>query len=370
MITHRPILVLVLILTLFLPFAFSALVQAQTTDESAIRDLLDEMETAVLAQDQDAYLMLVDLSDPVFALEHTRWSDEWVNEDLISDFALDIRDLEIDADAATGQLTMMWALVDQPDEQRLARFPVQFTRDGSEWRYAGEQWLDYETEHVLIRAAPGTEAAAKALIPVLPDVYDHVTTSLDAEPSVRSQIKLYATSEALVAATLLSLPLITGWNEPGEALKLWPDGGVAPGVVAHEFTHFLEFDMAGTAQSRMPWWLSEGLAQSMASAYWSEGEIADYLAYSQQIEANRTWVDWDRISDFETTPGELWAYVYPQGYAFVRYITETFGEDLRNDWIKAMSVEMNIDEASVSVLGQSFDDLDADFRDWLAAMTG
>ncbi len=37
--------------------------------------------------------------------------------------------------------------------------------------------------------------------------------------------------------------------------------------MAHEFTHFLEFEMAGTARSRLPWWLSEGLAVYVANDY-------------------------------------------------------------------------------------------------------
>ncbi len=44
--------------------------------------------------------------------------------------------------------------------------------------------------------------------------------------------------------------------------------GAAPeAAVAHEFTHFLEFEMAGTARSRLPWWLSEGLAVYVANDY-------------------------------------------------------------------------------------------------------
>ena len=66
------------------------------------------------------------------------------------------------------------------------------------------------------------------------------TTAFGYEPEARMMIKLYLLPETLVAVTLLSLPLISGWNEPGEALKAIgtiPDD--LPGIVAHEFTHFL-----------------------------------------------------------------------------------------------------------------------------------
>ena len=67
---------------------------------------------------------------------------------------------------------------------------------------------------------------------------------------------------------------------------------------------------------------------------------------------------------FETTPQELWRFVYPQGYAMVRYITETYGEAKRNAWLASMATEMDIDAATPAAFGVTFDQLAADFVDW------
>jgi hypothetical protein len=61
----------------------------------------------------------------------------------------------------------------------------------------------------------------------------------------------------------------------------------------------------------------------------------------------------------------LWQFVYPQGYAMVRFITERYGDEKRNAWLAAMAIDMDIDQATPTVLGPTFDELDVAFRAWL-----
>ena len=337
-------------------------------DTAALAAVVQAMEAAVRARDQDTYLAHVDLTDPVFALEHTRWADEWAQAPLLDDFALAFDVAEVKADEATGLLTMTWQVA-LTDETRRARFPGRFTRgaDGA-WRYAGEQWVDTDTEHFRVRASPGLEAAAQAVTAALPAVYAHVTQSLEYTPAGRMEIKLYRSVEALVAATLLSLPPIHGWNEPGESLKLYAGDDAAPvGALAHEFTHFVEFDQAGTEHSRMPWWLGEGLAGFVAYEYAPSASQAEQVALVAAWAEAGELAPWATISVFEETPQALWRYVYPQGFAFVAFVTEVYGAPARNAWVRAMAVEMDIEAATPAVLGKSFEALDAEFRAWLAA---
>jgi hypothetical protein len=343
---------------------------AQTSDQQQIVELVDKMRAAVVAQDKTLYLSLVDPHDPVFALEHTRWADEWSKDAVVSEFDLKVRNVVVNADEATADLAVTWTATGQ--SRRTADYPVQFRRDSDGvWRYAGEFWHDTETEHFRVHAAPGLEDAAKAVIDMLPDIYAYVTKTLAYTPSTNMQIKLYASSEALVATTLLSLPRIQGWNEPGESLKIWAidKQSPSPSTLAHEFTHFLSFELAGTAHSRMPWWLEEGLA-SYVGSYFEEPKQRD-----GRLRLVRDWADsgklvsWERISDFAATPVSLWRYVYPQGYAFVRFVTEVYGDDARNTWIKAMCKEASLEEATHTAFSLSFDQLDARFREWLKNFT-
>jgi hypothetical protein len=181
------------------------------------------------------------------------------------------------------------------------------------------------------------------------------------------EIKLYDSETALIANTLLNLPHARGWNEPGESLKLVadPNDPLLDTGVAHEFTHFIEFEWAGTAHSRFPWWLSEGLAVYVGSHFELQERVDERLSGVRERALDDNLLEWSSISDFETTPVELWRPLYAQGYAFVRYVTETYGADQRNQWLRAMATEMDIEQATQAVLKTSFDGLDSRFRAWL-----
>ena len=116
----------------------------------------------------------------------------------------------------------------------------------------------------------------------------------------------------------------------------------------------------------MPWWLAEGMAEYVASDYWTFTERRLRLAQARQWQQAGGLVTWEAISRFEDTPERLWPYVYIQGYAFARYVTETYGAGLRNEWLRAMA-DASLEEATPAVLGMPFEELDAGFLGWLAA---
>lgn len=363
------ILVAVLGIVLFRPVP-AALIAAESDDETAIQALIAEMASAVLARDKDAYLANVDLADPVFALEHTRWADDWAEQDILTSFELSVADIRVVAPhTVAGDMTMRWTLRDG-NMTRTATYPVRFSQgEAGRWLYAGEAWVTVETEHFRVHVLPGLETAAAALADSLPDLYAHATGSLAFEPDTVVEIKLYDTPENLVANILLSLPPIAGWNEPGESLKMLaaPDQIPSNSVLVHELTHYLTFEMAGSTHGNYPWWLMEGVAQKVAEAYWPDGQRTTTLEGVRAWEEGNRLVAWEAISDFETTPTHLWRYVYPQGYAFVAYVTDVYGDDARNEWLTLMAVDNDLADATEIAFGISFDDLDEVFAAWLEA---
>jgi peptidase MA superfamily protein len=335
-----------------------------------IQALLGQMAAAVLAGDRDGYLALVDQADPVFAVEHERWAIDWSGRNPVTAYSLELADVQRDGDSATGLLTVEWALDPSLSSEppRTTTFLARFSHGSSGWRYAGEAWASTEVPHFVVRVAPGLEGTVPGIVDVLPGIFGDVTTAVGYEPAGALEIKLYADANALVANTLLSLPRISGWNEPGEALKLVnrADGPPLAPTIAHELTHFTLFDRAGTQRTRMPWWLDEGIATFVASQM--DGSNAEAgLGQVVAWESEGALAPWEDMAVFEETPVELWEFVYPQGYAMVAFVTERFGAERRNDWLAAMATEMDIDAATPAELGRSFDELDAEFRDWLAA---
>lgn len=342
-------------------------------DVAAIETLVDDMATAVMARDRTGYLALIDQSDPVFALEHSRWVADWADLHPALSYALQIDDLSIDEDAAkaTGRLTSTWT-IEGFEAPRTATWDARFTERPGGWRYAGEVWEPTEAEHFRLLVAPGVTGAEAAILPGLPAVYEHVTSTLGYAPAGSMEIKAYGTGEALIANTLLSLPIIRGWNEPGEALKLNfdPNDQAIDGLVAHEFTHFVLFDRAGTKRTRMPWWLDEGTASFVAAGLEPSGGVDERLTKVAEWTRADQLAEWSDIAVFEETPVELWTFVYPQGYAMVAYVTDEYGAAKRNAWLAAMATEQAIDQATPAVLGVSFDDLDNGFRAWVITAAG
>ncbi len=332
----------------------------------AIEFLVGSMAAHVQVGDKAGYLALVDLADPAFALEHSRLADEWAGLHPAPDYQLEVSDLDVEGNAATGSLTATWT--NYLGEPRSGTWAGSFTKGPGGWRYAGEVWTETDVPHFKIKVAPGLDDQLSNVTQNLPAIYAHVIDTLDYEPVGTLQIKLYGDGPALAANTLLSLPNINGWNEPGEALKLRsnPEDPYMTPVIAHEMTHFTNFDRAGTKRTKMPWWLDEGIAVFVARKFDLIKDETDTATETVAAWlADGSLVDWDRMAVYETTPQELWRNVYPQGYVMVRFVTTKFGRDMRNAWLAKMATEMDIDAATPAVLGLSFDDLDKAFREWL-----
>lgn len=347
------------------PTATPTLVDTGEADIEPITTLVAQMESAVQRRDQTTYLSYINRSDPLFTLEHTRWSDEWAARSIATAYEMAVDTITITGDTATATLRITWSTATM--DERTADLPVWFRRDGEgEWKYAGEQWVMYETDHFVVLVAPGQEAFAEEILPSLPAIYDHATQSLDHTPSTRNTIKLYDSSADLVAMTLLSLSDITGWNEPGESLKLFNrEGRIPQAIIAHEFTHFLTFDMANTTHGKSPWWLMEGLAQYVAAEFWADGEAEAYLELVVEWNAEDNLIPWAAISDFNNIQTNRWRDTYPQGYSFVRYVTETYGVAARNEWLRRMSATDTIETATPAAFGVTFEQADTAWREWL-----
>ena len=335
-------------------------------DEQAIAAVVEGMAQAVATQDSAGYLALVDLSDPVFASEQRYWAGDMVDAGPLDQFSLRVSAIVVEGDIATAQLDILWAVLPNTS-YREAVLPVRFVRTADGWRYVGEVWTTLETEHFRVYALPGLESVAQQVIDVLPGLYDYVTDHLDYSTLSVMQIKLYDSQDALGAAVGLSLPPILGWNEPGESLKLVVENGEPPtnATLAHEMTHFLTFDMAGTTHGGYPWWVEEGISEVMASHYWPLGRAERQIDTVVGARNRGLLPAWSDITDFETTPVALWRYVYPAGYAFMRCLTETYGETARNDWLRALADGPDLDAASQRAFGVDFAALDSTFQVWL-----
>lgn len=337
-------------------------------ESQQIAELVQNMAGAVQSQDQARYLSYVDLSDPVFALEHARWSEEWARGDIVTDYRLSVSKVRLVKDGALAELKMSWRTAADNKRHR-ATLPVRFRQgqDG-QWRYAGEAWVTMGAGLFSVHSPPGAGSVAEDVTAMLPEIYAYVTGSLDYEPVGPVEVKFYDTKEALAATTLLSLKPIAGWNEPGEAIKLYrkkePDRLRA--TLTHEMAHMVHFAPCAPGPCTMPWWMMEGLAEYTQLEFQPNGDREDYIEQVQAWAADGELVPWEDISDFEATPVELWAHVYAQGYVMVRYVTESYGMEARNAWWQAVEASDDIETGTRLTLGLSLEELHSGLLDWLS----
>lgn len=343
-------------------------------DKAQIRAVLDEMEKATLAGDKAAYLKHVSATDPVFHKEQENWAADFDHHKPTA-FKLTIKDdagTFTDAEARF-ELTTEWTMGEEVRNatDRKLTFAVLFKNENNQWLYRGEDWQVLEAPGVEGAAGarvmffPGSEAHAKTIIDVLPDVRSHVDKGFNVKIDRVQEVKIYRSMKHLQHSIYLSyVDPLGGWNEPKESIKVLAGQAKeredAQRLLAHEYGHVCTFEY-GDKTSDMPWWVLEGVAELATEEF-------DLTAASRADRTVRAWAKRDRLapwldmSDFRKTDRKWMGNVYTQGHHMLGFISETYGRDSRIDWLKAMAKGKTIDEASREVLKLSFDDLDKKWR--------
>ncbi len=180
------------------------------------------------------------------------------------------------------------------------------------------------------------------------------------------EVKIYPTMKHLQQSIYLSYTDgLSGWNEPGEAIKLLTRPTSSSrglrSLLAHEYGHVATFEL-GPKANDMPWWILEGVAELSAERFVGAGKGKEADAAVIRWHDSEKLADWKDLTDFHTVPGSLQHNVYKQGHHMMAFISDEFGKDARNQWMREMSNGKSIDEATRAVMHMSFDDLDAKWR--------
>jgi hypothetical protein len=330
--------------------------------ESDLKILVSKMQTAILTQDKSAYLELVDLSDPIFKIEHQRFIDDWM-QILVKKLELDMELLEENENDARGLLT--WKYQNKDGDVLTSSYRAVFHKMQNTWRYAGESWQRVQAQNVDVLFMIGLEGQAQQVLELLPDITKHVADNLEFESQKPITVKMYDSDETVTQSVGLSWTLFGGWNEPDEAIKIsgYTGATISSSLLAHEITHNYAFEHFGSHS--FPWWLDEGLAEFVASRYWTASKLNKKLSTVSNWAIFNMLEPWDNISDLNATPTPLWDFVYLQGFAFVQYLSTAYGQSTRNRWLSEISSGKNLTQAAEIAFGASFDQINQDFRSWL-----
>lgn len=329
-----------------------------------IEGLLRAMERAVLAKDAGAYMTLVDTADAEFVQEQRYFANDFVRAGP-DEFALTVGPLTTSDGSATGELTMVWRMPGK--KERTVGWDARFVEHDGSWRYAGETWERFEAPGVIVMHDPGLDELAKLTAEAFAVVRGHVEELFELtdtpQPKHTQKIKIYGNMAHLQASICLAYEQsLGGWNEPGESIKLLASRRTSPkqlqSLLAHEYGHCCTF-VLGEKANNMPWWTLEGVAELAAEKYGRGGPPHSQV---QQWHTRKQLADWADITDFHTTKPSMGGFVYSQGHHMVWYIKETHTAAKLNQWLRAMSRGLTIDEATKEVLGMDFATLDANWR--------
>ncbi len=340
--------------------------------------LLAQMSHAILSQDTDGYMTFVSTADPEFRNEQLYFAKDFAKAGKATKecaITLDHDSLDIGDGSVFGTITFTWtqtpaAESEKEPKERSMTLSARFDREDGAWKYAGERWHKHEAPGVLVLFDEGLDeaaaAVAEAFTTIRPGVEEAFGLTQTQFPTRTKSIKLYASMKHLQQSICLSYESgLSGWNEPGEALKILVGKGEQTparflSVLAHEYGHCATFEL-GKKSNDMPWWILEGVADLMV-------EQVDDNARDRMNKSVARWsktgklANWNDLADFEKVPGNLTRFVYTQGHGMLAYISDTWGATGRNRWMTLMSNGKTIDEASQEVMGMSFADLDAKWR--------
>jgi hypothetical protein len=339
--------------------------------EAGVRRTVAAMETAVARADSGAFMALMETADPVFAEEQRKWARDLRTRPVES---IDLRTGGPPRPEADGfwtlPLTVAWTLPGSDKRREVtydARFRPVGLPDGA-WLYAGRVWDERHEGGVRILVHPGDPNGAEMadyLTERVGTIRESVEAELEAVLSAEPTIKIYPDMASLQASIALSYTdSLGGWNEPGESIKLLGRPGFAgprmEPTVAHELGHAVSFEY-GPHVITAPWWVLEGIAEIAGDPFRTRplDQAAPRLARRGEL------IDFARLSDFRGEAMNYGRQVYTQGRSMLAYIGQRWDRTTRNNWIRAMARGQTLDQATRSVLGLGFEDLDRDWRVWL-----
>lgn len=337
------------------------------------------MEQAVGGGNYEAYMAYVWDGDPVFWNDHAHWARDWVDHPL-SIFSIELYGIRaVPPDAAEARMTIRWRLDEYQDGGLSGGSTISatFYRQGDRWLFGGESWKTAEVEGIkfyyFANEIIDNQPQADIVLEYLPSIHVRTTREFDFEPDKTAHVKMYESPVMLYNWTRISMPTLSVWNEPGESIKitLGPNG-IAPheSLIAREYTRFLLFEMGGGQRGDYPWWFETGISEyggSMFNTFSQRNRMIKRVAGVSLANPNQELrlLDWDALDAAPTLSTDAMQIAVEQSFTLIHYITETYGADARNAWIKAVVGGQSVDAACQEHLGIAFDDLSAAWRAWL-----
>jgi len=232
---------------------------------------------------------------------------------------------------------------------------------------AEPEWLERQTEHLVLRYTAGDEAEVGWYGEFVEDIYRQVSDIFGQEGRPGIVVTFYPDEAAYAVAN----PLARG--EDGvlaHARPLTREVGLAlerlrkqsellrRDAVRHELTHIV---LADLSDNKLPIGFQEGLAQAVEQDGEQRAKLARILRRGAEVGQLLTFADLNRQRTFLARA----SIAYPESYAMVQFLSEHYGFGHLVRMVGFLREEQGLDEAVRRAFGRSLEQLEVE---WQAAL--
>ena len=216
--------------------------------------------------------------------------------------------------------------------------------------YYNDPLVESRAKHVLETALKSMEITGP-LLGINPDVPLHIVTYHNYRDMIGAlPFRSQATRSQLITAGM-------AFDEERVLMVHSGDDSVT-GTTAHEFVHLLVGDALGSAYSRAPGWLNEGLAE-YGSRHGGDHEIENRTV-RRAIDSGKVRPLW-HLGTYSGTPQEI-LFAYGQGESVVTFMVQEYGAEKMAELMQAITRTLDIDSALMEVYGVDQHGIDSAWR--------
>jgi hypothetical protein len=259
-----------------------------------------------------------------------------------------------------AQLWWRWHLVDsQGNETRTPTETITWLDDVHPWKTLSESNLSLHTYN----ASPDMQ---RQLLQAAASGAVRLRDELGPLPAAEVDLYIYDSTDAMREAILFE-PQWTGGMAFAEYHTIIlgiseQDLEWGLDAVEHELAHVIVGNLVSACYSRLPTWLSEGLAMVAEGGLDSESQ-----ALLDQALEDDTFYPVRALSDGFTEDPSGASLAYAQSYSLVTYLLEEHGRERLLDLLSAAQAGSSPDSALIEVYGFDTDGLDQAWRKWIGA---
>ncbi len=332
-----------------------------------IEETLQKRAQAVLARDSAAFMSTVDRQNEVLYVEEMHWFED-LEEYPAQEFSYESQLLELDDDHAIVDLQVHYRVPNVEWRFLPVSYRAQFVHRDGTWYYTDLDFYEERSDHFVLKYEHEDYGGHAAML--LADAeraYEQITLDLDAYPRTPIEIKLYHQSDVFRFSIYMSMHRITGWNEPGEAIKLNVSGQEefleqgAGRVIAHELTHAALFAI-GVQHGAV----HEGICEYQAIRFdpvSGSAKLRDYRTQVYDLVRSKRAITIEDLTNWREVPSDDLQLFYSVGYDFVTYFRERFGREVLLVWLQQLASGASFREAFAEATGMPFSDFDTQWRE-------